>query len=48
MVAIQLLLSSHKTCQRDAKNFSIVNMSSEVEHTINMVRCMPLLGNINE
>ncbi|MDY0117442.1 MAG: STAS domain-containing protein [Sulfurimonadaceae bacterium] len=48
MVAIQLLLSTHKTCQKDDKSFTLVNISSELQHTIDMVGCMPLLGTIHE
>ncbi|MCD4668134.1 MAG: STAS domain-containing protein [Sulfurimonas sp.] len=48
MTVIQLLISLQKTCEVDAIDFSLHNLSSEVVDTLHLCGCDTLLGVAND
>lgn len=46
--AIQLLLSTQKTCQKDNKKLKLTNISPELQRTISQIGCISLLGEAHE
>ena len=48
MTAIQLLLSTQKSCQKESVAFSLINLSDELKQTLQSCGCDVILGVSND